>query len=220
MLVSRVSVSLLAIGAFLAWGCSYQPEFVAKDEPWRADLERSCLTSGIVHKSAFLAASSALGGPSVCGAIQPFEMFAAMDGRVLLTPAAVVRCPMVPAIESWVRDVIDPAARYHFGAPVAELKVAGSYSCRPMNHVYGAQLSEHGYANAIDIAAFVLANGKSVDVKTGWWGGSAERNFLRDVHHGGCQFFSTVLGPDANENHRDHFHLDLARRRDETRICK
>jgi hypothetical protein len=115
-----------------------------------------------------------------------------------------------------------PAARYYLGSSVVELKVAASYSCRPMNNVDGANLSEHGHANAVDISTFVLADGREVAVKSGWWGGLAERNFLRDVHRGACGVFTTVLGPGYDINHRDHFHLDLARhgRDGEGRICK
>jgi hypothetical protein len=108
------------------------------------------------------------------------------------------------------------------GAPVVELKVAASYSCRPMNGAHGARLSEHGHANAVDISGFVLADGRIVQVKGGWWGAWAERAFLREVHGGACNIFTTVLGPSYDANHRDHFHLDLARhgRDGEGRICK
>ena len=34
--------------------------------------------------------------------------------------------------------------------------------------------------------------------------------FLRRLHKGACGTFGTVLGPDANEAHRNHFHFDLA----------
>jgi hypothetical protein len=129
---------------------------------------------------------------------------------------------MVPAVDRWVESVVMPAARYYLGSSVVELKVAASYSCRPMNNVDGANLSEHGHANAVDISTFVLADGREVAVKSGWWGGLAERNFLRDVHRGACGVFTTVLGPGYDINHRDHFHLDLARhgRDGEGRICK
>jgi hypothetical protein len=91
-----------------------------------------------------------------------------------------------------------------------------------MNSEHGARLSEHGHANAVDISAFVLADGRRVDVKSGWWGGEGERAFLRAAHGGGCEIFTTVLGPNYDANHRDHFHLDLARRglNGDGRICK
>ncbi|MCL4768159.1 MAG: extensin family protein [Hyphomicrobiaceae bacterium] len=218
---SCVIGALLVVGALLAWGCSRTPEFIARHEPWRAEEEQACLASGAVQSSPFLHARAALGGPSVCGALQPFEMAAVSGGRVQMRPAAMLRCPMVPVLERWVRDVVEPAARRHFGAPMAELKVAASYSCRPMNHQSGARLSEHGHANALDVSAFLLADGRRIDVKSGWWGDARERAFLRTVHDGACGEFTTVLGPDYDSLHRDHFHLDLARREyGNRRVCK
>lgn len=41
---------------------------------------------------------------------------------------------------------------------------------------------------------------------------SADRAFLHRVHAGACRYFATVLGPEANEDHRDHFHLDMGGR--------
>jgi hypothetical protein len=221
MSLSRVRVGLILVGLGVG-SCSQQPYFVAKEEPWRADEERACLASGIVRESRFVTSRSSLGGPSVCGAIHPFFVSAAARGWVSLRPAALLRCPMVPALDQWVERVVIPAARYHLGAPVVELKVAASYSCRPMNNVDGARLSEHGHANAVDISAFTLADGRVVTVAAGWWGAFRQRSFLRAVHRGACSTFTTVLGPSYDRNHRDHFHLDLARhgRDGAGRICK
>ncbi len=36
-----------------------------------------------------------------------------------------------------------------------------------------------------------------------------QARFLVTVHKAACSLFSTVLGPDANAAHHDHFHLDL-----------
>lgn len=198
------------------------PDFVAKHEPWRASEERQCLSSGLVRQSRFVQSRSALGGPSICGAEYPFLMSGAAGGRVSLRPAAMLRCPMIPAVDHWVRSVVEPAARLHFGAPLRELKVAASYGCRPINHKRGAKLSEHGHANAIDISEFRLADGRRVIVKVGWWGDSRERAFLRAVHRGACDTFTTVLGPLADRHHRDHFHFDLARhgRTGTYRVCR
>jgi hypothetical protein len=81
-----------------------------------------------------------------------------------------------------------------------------------MNNKFGAKLSEHGHANAIDLSAFVLADGRAITVKRGWSGEARDRSFLHSVHAGGCQYFTTVLGPDHDSHHHDHFHFDLARR--------
>ncbi len=220
----RISLSCLAV-AFLVVlaGCSTGgPDFVAKYEPWREEEESVCLATGVVRQTRWIEARSALGGPSVCGASRPFSVSGTASGRVSMRPPALLRCPMIPQVDRWVAETVEPAAQYYFGSPLAELTVAASYACRPMNNQSGGRLSEHGYANALDIAAFTLADGRRITVKAGWWGDDRERLFLRQVHDGSCRDFTTVLGPEADSFHRDHFHLDLARhgRDGLKRICK
>ncbi len=219
--VAPVLCTLFAASLLASCGKS-GPEFIARNEPWRADEERACLSSKIIADNRFVTQRSSLGGPGVCGAMQPLEVTATAAGRVGLRPAATLRCPMVPAVEHWVQTVVEPAARQHLGVPLVELKVAASYGCRPMNNQSGAKLSEHGFANALDISAFHLADGRVVTVKGGWNGAPDERAFLRAIHDGACQTFTTVLGPKADVFHHDHFHVDLARhgRNGETRICR
>lgn len=212
---------LLLLLALALWGCSGVPRFVARYEPWRAEEERACLATGLVHEAPpFVTARSALGGPSACGALRPFRVAATARGTVALEPAALLRCPMVHALEHWMEHVVVPAAYVHLDAKVVGVKVAGSYSCRPMNNVDGAFLSEHGHANAIDISGFVLDDGRTVAIEAGWRGAATERRFLRAAHRGACGVFTTVLGPDYDRRHRDHLHLDLARHADHGRICK
>jgi len=222
MCFRRVLLILSAFFAVLLAGCSSAPNFVAKYEPWREEEENACIASGVVRNIPAIEQRSALGGPSYCGTVHPFEMSTANQGRVALKPAALLRCPMIPQVERWVHDTVAPAARYYFASELAEIKVAGSYSCRPMNNVFGARLSEHGYANAVDISAFVLEDGQTITVKGGWRGDERQQAFLRDVHQGGCREFMTVLGPNYDRNHHDHFHLDLARHGGDglKRICK
>lgn len=217
-----MSSSRICIGALFGlivlslWGCSSGPKvpyFTAKKETWRDTSERACLRSGMVRESPFIRSRSALGGPSVCGALRPFKMAAAHGGRVQFKPPALLRCPMVPQVDRWVAEVVTPAAYRYLGAGVANIKVAASYSCRPINGTPGRKLSEHGHANAIDISKFQLTNGYEVTVKKGWRGSRGEQRFLRAIHRGACGYFTTVLGPNYNRQHHDHFHFDLARRR-------
>ncbi|MGL4397840.1 MAG: extensin family protein, partial [Hyphomicrobium sp.] len=42
--------------------------------------------------------------------------------------------------------------------------------------------------------------------------------FLRETHAAACRIFGTTLGPEANEAHRNHFHVDMAPRKS-TKIC-
>jgi hypothetical protein len=223
MRLFRVAPILFVLSAAaLLHGCGKGPNFVARDEPWRADDERACVASNIAQSNRFATPRAALGGPSVCGAMRPFDVSATADGRVSLKPAATLRCPMVPAVDHWVKTVVEPAARHHLRADIAELKVAASYACRPMNHQSGGKLSEHGYANALDVSAFHLSDGRVITVKGGWNGANDEQAFLRAVHGGACATFNTVLGPKADAFHHDHFHFDLARhgRDGAGKICK
>lgn len=222
-MVSRSKfLSLPIVGVLLMSGCSTGPNFIAKHEPWREKEERACLASGVVRENTFLHSRSSLGGPSMCGAERPFEMSAAANGRISLRPAALLRCPMIPQVERWVQEVVEPAALHNFGVPLREMTVAASYGCRAMNNIPGGRLSEHGHANALDISAFTLANGRKIKVLTGWNGDVRERAFLRTVRAGACNQFTTVLGPGADRFHSDHFHMDLARHGRDGRkvICK
>jgi hypothetical protein len=131
--------------------------------------------------------------------------------RMRVSPAATVNCPMTAALARWEREVVQPAARRFFGRKVRTIRQLASFACRTRNNVRGARLSEHGHANALDVAAFELDDGVAITVKDYWGSGGNEARFLRIVHDGSCKVFRTVLGPDANAAHADHFHLDLGR---------
>ena len=94
------------------------------------------------------------------------------------------------------------------GSPLDRIETMGSYSCRSVAGT--SRLSAHSRAEAIDIGAFVLADGRRISVKSGWSGGSEqERAFLRTVHTSACKRFGTVLGPAYNSAHADHLHVEL-----------
>lgn len=197
--------------------------------------------------------------------------------KIVFDPPLVMNCPMVAALGRWMEKTVQPAARATFGSPVA--RIAGSsYACRNLYNLPNERRSQHAYANAIDLPAFFLANGRIVNLTQGWGptrrdliagiklvpivsktpeggaggvttadmkanGGTAEATvvkasaeqpagagtaapapkaaplpdpltlpeakFLRRVHRGACDEFATVLGPEANDVHRTHLHLDL-----------
>jgi hypothetical protein len=217
--------------------------------------------------------------------------------KVEISPPAVVNCPMVVRLHAWVEKALQPAAQEAFGARIARLRGASGYACRNRvgSHFHADRLSEHAFANAIDIAGFITTDGRTIDVAGSWGptvrdqeaqrvaaarakenapaadktpelakagrqrdhkisaiaiaasdkpkptsvqtaelqsrgkatsdmrastapghedaGKSAEAQFLRRLHKSACEVFGTVLGPEANAAHRDHFHLDLAHRR-------
>jgi hypothetical protein len=138
---------------------------------------------------------------------------------VAVSPPATLACPIVSELERWIAGAVQPAAMRWFGSPVAEIRQISAYSCRGMNGNSRASISEHAFGNALDIAAFTLADGRKITVKNGWRGLPEEQGFLRDVQAAACDQFSTVLAPGSNVYHYDHIHVDLMRRRDSHRAC-
>ena len=149
---------------------------------------------------------------------QRSPVLAAMPVEV--QPAATLACPIVSALDHWIAGTVQPSAQKWFGRPVAEIKQISAYSCRGMNGQPGARISEHAFGNALDIAAFVLADGHRITVKGGWRGSPEEQGFLRDVQGSACDQFTTVLAPGSNAFHYDHIHVDLMRRANGRRICE
>ena len=129
-----------------------------------------------------------------------------------MKPAATLACPIVSALDRWLANSVQPAAMRWLGSRVVEIKQISAYSCRGMNGNSRAQISEHAFGNALDIAAFTLADGRRVTVKNGWKGMPEEQGFLRDIQAAACQQFNTVLAPGSNVYHYDHIHVDLMRR--------
>lgn len=119
-----------------------------------------------------------------------------------------VTCPVAAALELWRRDYVGPAARKILGSEVVRIEHLGAFSCRRMYGQVEGQWSEHATANAIDIAGFVLKDGRRISVLKDWKGTGAKPAFLRAVRSGACDSFGTVLSPDYNAAHADHLHLD------------
>jgi hypothetical protein len=116
-------------------------------------------------------------------------------------------CRVAAGLALWEWHVVQPAALEHFGQKVAAIDHFGSYSCR---RIYGrseGQWSEHATADAVDIAGFRLQDGSRVSIVADWNDEGANSAFLRDVRDGACKLFSSVLSPDYNAAHRDHFHF-------------
>jgi hypothetical protein len=137
-----------------------------------------------------------------------------------LTPAAKLACPIVSALDRWVSEGVQPAALHWFRSPVVEIKQISAYSCRSMNGAGGHGISEHAFGNALDIAAFTLADGRRITVKDGWHGSPEEQGFLHDVQLYACETFVTVLAPGYNAAHYNHIHVDLMRRKPGYRPCR
>ncbi|MGI9408327.1 MAG: extensin family protein [Hyphomicrobiaceae bacterium] len=225
-----------------------------------------------------------------------------VTSQVQIKPAATLNCRTVATIHKWIETKVQPAARKIFKSPVTRIRNVSSYACRNRNNAGEGRLSEHALGNALDIAAFELADGRTITVLKDWGpvardtkpeqsatetvaasasaneaptapavipasatleipipefrgpvrrgirlhrvpdpGGqpaagtaaqavahksaaaqsrpSLETRFLKQIHKSACGLFGTVLGPEANDAHRDHFHLDTADHR-RTAYCR
>ena len=157
-------------------------------------------------------------GSGACRASQ--RMILTGDSFVpTMRPAgAAPSCAVTAAMALWNRDVVQPLAQKHFGQRVVELENLGSYNCRK---IAGEQTqSQHSTANAIDISAFILADGTRISLINDWAPGDKRSEFLHDVRDETCGLFSTTLSPDYNRAHADHFHLDMAARTAGWTVCR
>lgn len=133
------------------------------------------------------------------------------DASLALTNLGPVTCPLANTFAAWARFGVDRAARQILGSELVRIETMGSYNCR--NVAGSNRLSAHATANAIDVSAFVLADGRRITVSEDWREGSAaERRFLQVIHSSACRRFGTVLGPDYNRAHHDHIHLEFGDR--------
>lgn len=119
------------------------------------------------------------------------------------------RCQIALRMAMWEEHTLQPAAIEHLGEPLARIEHYSSYSCRPIRtgRASSTRMSTHSTADAIDISAFVTASGRRVTLQAGWDGAQDEAAFLRAARDGACTWFETVLSPDYNALHADHFHL-------------
>jgi hypothetical protein len=134
-------------------------------------------------------------------------------GDAPLAPASPpTTCAVAAAFDLWLRNGVQPAAGQIFGARVERVEHLGAYSCRRLYGRDSGAWSEHSTGNALDVAAFVLADGRRISVANDWAGEGSDAEFLRRVRNAACDVFGTVLSPDYNAAHADHFHLDQAAR--------
>ncbi len=136
--------------------------------------------------------------------------------KASILPAAIMQKDFSEDIARFERDVLQPAARRHYGVPVTQIKHLSSYRC---TNIAGTRnLSEHSKANALDVSEFVFADGRSVSLTKGWRGSRREQNFLRELKAGACKIFGTTLTPNYNRAHYNHFHFDGKTRKSKN-IC-
>ena len=141
-----------------------------------------------------------------------------LAGGVEMKPAATLSCQMALAFAGWTKSELNPAARWRYLSGVRTIHQGSSYSCRRIAGTNTA--SEHSKGNALDVMRIELRNGKDIDVRKPGWFNFRERSLLNKTRAGGCEHFSTVLGPGYNAAHADHFHFDIKNRRNGYVACR
>jgi hypothetical protein len=156
-------------------------------------------------------------GHYVCGAAQVVT-YERGPGGISYNAPPLLSCGMALALARFELS-LQRESEQALGSRVRRIRQGGTYSCRKMAR-FTHMVSEHSYANAIDIYAFTLEDGRTLSVAKDF--GKPENDptrlearFLRELARktfdGG--FFSVVLTPFWDKLHKDHFHLDLARYR-------
>jgi hypothetical protein len=149
------------------------------------------------------------GGCLVIGAVQ------LLDIGVPVTGITSIRCPLARNFSAWVEHAVRPAARQMLGSELVRVETMGTYSCRGIvggGTAASGRLSEHALANAIDVSGFVLADGRRITIRGDWrTSDPATKQFLTVIHQSACKRFRTVLSPEYNAAHHDHFHFDMGR---------
>lgn len=145
------------------------------------------------------------GGPGSCGVRTAISL---RQSTATMSAPVTIGCTLAFVLNSYERQIVQPAARRHFGQPVARIRHMGGYACRERSSG-GGRLSEHALGKAIDIGGFELADGTIVDVEDDWSAGGHRQAFLREISSGACRLFSVVLTPNHDSDHHDHIHLDI-----------
>lgn len=148
-------------------------------------------------------------------ATRPTREGCRVDEAVMLARATIalnrptlMTCPLAHALAAFEQDVVQPAARRHFGRAVVEIVHYGSYVCRPQTG-RNTRLSEHAFGRALDIGGFEIEGKLVVSVRRDWADRGAKGAFLRDVAQGACRHFNIVLTPKTDLAHANHFHVDI-----------
>jgi hypothetical protein len=205
--------------AVLGGAACLLPLAVVAQQPAAAPPVRSACQERLTPDIVVMHPLPSITGPGACGGDDLVSLDAVVlkDGqRIVLAPAATLRCPMAEAVARWIREEVAPAAADTFGSPVRNIVGGTSYECRDRDRIPGATLSEHARANALDLRGLKLANGSTIDFTDK----AASKEFRESMRQSACSRFTTVLGPGSDSYHEGHIHLDLLERQGGYRLCQ
>ncbi len=200
----RVPSSLAPWGAVAldrqpGWLARLQVNSLAADAPaCFAALDRAGLAYRAVPRRALQ------DGCGLVDAVHPLQP------RIAYSSPFDASCGLVAAL-SWYQLRLQDLAARQLGSTIAGIDHLGTYACRNINGTTRGRRSQHATGNAIDIAGFRLADGRTISILHDWGTPTAEGRFLLAARDEACGLFNVVLSPDYNRLHANHFHLDLGR---------
>jgi len=146
-------------------------------------------------------------GCALSGAVR-LAAIATASGNVSLTGKPMMLCSFARQFSAWVSAVAAPLALGYTGQRLAEIETGSAFACRARYDKPGQVPSEHAKGDAVDIAAFMLADGRRLAVKEQASDPPSARDLVRALRTTACGYFTTVLGPGADAAHAEHFHFD------------
>lgn len=155
-----------------------------------------------------------------CGIDKPIKLAEALPG-VKFKPEGTMRCQAALALSHWMRESVIPAGQVALkdAGPIVTINQASTYICRLRNSAETGKISEHARGNAIDIASFTFKDGTTVAVQPRREDSTLTGAFQRAVSATGCLYFTTVLDPESDAAHENHFHMDVLERHGGFRYC-
>src|ERR1700712_1846704 len=143
------------------------------------------------------------GGCQVIGAVQVLDIGVPVSG------IKAMRCGLAEEFIGWTGNAVAPAAYQILGSKLVRIETMGTSACRNTVGTATARLSGHALANAVDVSAFILADGRRISVQDNWRADDEDtQRFWKLIHTSACKRFGTVLSPDYNTAHHDHLHLE------------
>ncbi|PRD41118.1 extensin [Phyllobacterium phragmitis] len=158
----------------------------------------------------------------MCGERSPLQLTTiGKENPLAFAGPITTNCAMAVTLAQWAKEV-RTAALKSFGAEIETIATGSDYQCRLVNGGSSGRISEHAFANALDIMSFRFKNGRTTELATGWNGTPEEKEFWRAVHKTSCDMFMTVIGPDGDAAHKTNLHLDQGCHGDNctSRICQ
>lgn len=206
--MSRLAPVMILSILVTACGGREDRDVVRRDnDAFKSEPARQCLSTLKANDARF----SSLPNQDFGGGCRTIDTVKLMSFATEATNLGAMTCPLAANFTAWAKFAVRPAARQYLGSDVVRIETMGTYSCRKVNGARSGKLSEHAYGNAVDVSAFVLKDGRRISVISGWNGSADERAFLRRLHESACKRFGTVLGPNYNAAHANHFHFDMGK---------